>query len=386
MKHIAILGSTGSIGLNTLDVIRRNPLDFKVTGLSANSNISVLLKQIKEFSPFFVCVKEVKAAELLKKELSGRVKVFSGENGLLDMLEEKPIDQVVLAVSGSGALLPLLKSIDTGRDIALANKEALVMAGPIVMNRARNKKVKIIPVDSEHSAIWQCLEQINRTNLRYIYLTASGGPFRRLEKNNFKKISVKDALTHPRWIMGKKITVDSATLMNKGLEFLEAVYLFGIRPEAIKIVIHPESIIHSMVEYVDGAILAQLSIPDMRIPIQYALTYPLRMPSKLPGVDFFKLKQLNFERPDLKKFPCLGLAFRAAEMQGTMPCVLNAANEVGVAEFLKQKISFVSIAKIIDKVLDKHKNMINPDLNDVFAADDWARQEAHRIISKMEAQ
>ncbi len=381
MKRIVVLGSTGSIGASALDVIASHPRDFRVAGLCANSNIAILAGQIKKFSPKAVCVKEESSALKLKKEFGSLIKIFSGENGILEMLESLKIDRAVLAISGSAALAPLLKLIEKKVDVALANKEALVMAGPIVMRRAGQKKVNLIPIDSEQSAIWQCLAGQDPAYLKTIYLTASGGPFRKASSGALKKISVAQALAHPRWKMGAKITVDSATLMNKGLELLEAMYLFTQRPEKIKVVIHPEAIIHSMVEYIDGSILAQMSITDMRVPIQYALSYPMRLTNRLAHLDFFKIKQFNFEKPDWGKFPCLKLAYQAAGQGGTAPCVLNAANEIAVNEFLKENLSFLGIAKVIEKTLAAHKNKTNPSLNDIFSADRWAREKAGKIIN-----
>jgi len=380
MKRVVILGSTGSIGISALDVIKSHPRDFQVVGLSTNSNISALAGQIKKFRPKAVCVNEERSGRRLKKETGSLTKIFFGKNGLPDMLESLDIDRAVLAISGSAALLSLLRLIDKKVDVALANKEALVMAGPIIMRRASQKKVNLIPIDSEQSAIWQCLAGQAPDYLKTIYLTASGGPFRKLKPSALKKISVKQALNHPRWKMGRKISVDSATLMNKGLELLEAMYLFSQPAGKIKVVIHPEAIIHSMVEYIDGSVLAQLSITDMRVPIQYALSYPQRMSNGLPHLDFFKIKQFNFEKPDLVKFPCLDLAYQAASEEGTAPCVLNAANEIAVSEFLKENLDFTGIARVIEKTLEAHKNKINPALADIFAADSWARQEAAKII------
>ena len=381
MKHIAILGSTGSIGQNTLDVVRRFPDKFLVVALSTNSNIDLLFGQIKEFHPSLVCVGDTDAAKKLKARLNPRIRLFVGKDGLQEMAGYRKIDKVVLAVSGSCALPPLLKAIENGKDIALANKEALVMAGPLVMNEASRKKIKIIPIDSEQSAIWQCLEGEDKVTLKNIHLTASGGPLRRFAKKSLKNISIDRVLKHPRWKMGAKITVDSATLMNKGLEVLEAMFLFNVPSDKIKILIHPEAIIHSMVEFIDGVIMAQLSITDMRIPIQYALSYPERLPGIPGGIDFHKLERLNFAKPDFRKFPCLGLAYRAAAELGTMPCVLNAANEISVAEFLKGKLGFASIPEVIEKILSRHRNIKHPGLSDIFDADSWARQEAYGVIA-----
>ena len=383
MKQIAILGSTGSIGQSTLDIVRHFPGKFRVLGLSSNSNIEVLYRQIREFHPAYVCLNDHKAASKLKSRLNLKsTRIFRGEDGLKEIIKHKSLDQVVLAISGSAALSPLLASIEEKKDIALANKEALVMAGPAIMNKANRKKVKIIPVDSEQSAIWQCLDGEDKKKLKKIYLTASGGPFRKTKKKDFKGITKAEVLRHPRWRMGVKITVDSATLMNKGLEVLEAMFLFNVALDKIKVLIHPEAIIHSMVEFIDGVVLAQLSVTDMRIPIQFALTYPERLDSSLTPIDFYNIKSLNFQKPDWNKFPCLGLAYRAAKELGTMPCVLNAANEVSVESFLSKRLAFVAIPEVIEKVLNRHRNNANPGLNDILAADSWARQETIRVIEK----
>jgi 1-deoxy-D-xylulose-5-phosphate reductoisomerase len=382
MKRIAVLGSTGSIGQNALDVIRSLGNGFRVAALSSNTNADLLYRQIKAFQPESVCIKDISASRNLKSRLNAKMKLFCGDDGLVEMLQKVKPDKVLLAISGAAALRPLLEIIDSGIDVALANKESMVMAGPIIMKKARAKNVKIIPVDSELSAIWQCLENQEKERLKNIYLTASGGPLRKGAMRGFKNVSLRQVMRHPRWKMGSKITVDSATLMNKGLEVLETMFLFDIELEKIKVVIHPEAIIHSMVEFIDGVILAQLSATDMRIPIQYALSYPSRMPSRVDGLDFYKLRKFNFERPDLKRFPCLALAYRAAQEKGTFPCVLNAANEVCVEEFLGRRLDFVSIAKVVRIVLDKHKKVTYPDLEDIQEADAWARREAHGALAK----
>jgi 1-deoxy-D-xylulose-5-phosphate reductoisomerase len=299
------------------------------------------------------------------------------------MIQDKRIDQIVLAISGSGALLPLLAAIENCKDIALANKEALVMAGTIIMNKARKKKVRIIPVDSEQSAIWQCLNGEDKNKLKNIYLTASGGPFRQTSKKDLKDISIDRVLRHPRWKMGKKISVDSATLMNKGLEVLEAMFLFNISVDKIKVLIHPEAIIHSMIEFIDGVILAQLSITDMRIPIQYAISYPERLASNLGNIDFCKIRGFHFEKPNFKKFPCLSLAYQAAKDMGTSPCVLNAANEVSVERFLNGGLDFISIPRVIEKVLSRHRNKYTCDLRGIQEADSWARAEALKVMHQL---
>lgn len=383
MKYLVILGSTGSIGTRTLEVVRNFPKKFRILGLSTNANVDILYQQIREFSPEFVCVKDRQAFLDLKQRLAPKIKILFGEEGLKQVVGDQRIDQVVLAVSGSDALVPLLAAIENGKDIALANKEALVMAGPIIMQKVKAKKVRIIPIDSEQSAIWQCLDGQERNKLKNIYLTASGGPFRQKNKKELRSISVKQALRHPRWKMGKKISVDSATLMNKGLELFEAMYLFGVGYDKIKILIHPEAIIHSMVEFIDGVTLAQLSITDMRIPIQYALSYPVRLESELCGVDFYRLKNLHFQKPDFEKFPCLELAYRAAKKSGTAPCVLNAANEVSVEQFLENHLRFIYIPRVIEKVLKRHRKKNNPNLNDILEADFWGRQEAYKVIQQL---
>ena len=382
MKRIAVLGSTGSIGQNALDVVRYLGNGFRIVALSSNTNAGLLYRQIKAFHPESACIKDISAGRNLKPRLNGKVKLFWGDDGLLEMLRKLKPDKVLLAISGAAALSPLLKIIDSGIDVALANKESMVIAGPIIMKRAKARGVKIIPVDSELSAIWQCLENQEKDRLKNIYLTASGGPLRKDALGGLKNVSVRQVLRHPRWKMGSKITVDSATLMNKGLEVLETMFLFDIGLDKIKVVIHPEAIIHSMVEFIDGVILAQLSATDMRIPIQYALTYPRRMSSEVEGLDFYKLKKFNFEKPDLKRFPCLALAYRAAQEKGTFPCVLNAANEVCVEAFLGRRLDFSSIAKVVRMVLDKHKKIAHPELEDIQEADIWARSEAKKAIAK----
>ncbi len=380
MKNIAVLGSTGSIGESTLDVIRKFPDDFRVVSLSVNSDINGLYKQIKEFKPFSVCVRDKPAARQLSARINSSTKIYCGDDGLEELVKDKRISQVMFALSGSAALLPLVSAIKSNKDIALANKEALVMAGQIIMRLAAKHKVMILPVDSEQSAIWQVLSGRSGESIRSIYLTASGGPFRSKLKKKLSSVSVSEVLRHPRWKMGKKITVDSATLMNKGLELLEAMFLFNLEAAKIKVLIHPEAIIHSMVEFEDGVVLAQLSAPDMRFPIQYALSYPKRLKNDFPRVDFYRLKRLNFEKPDFDKFPCLGLAYQAAKDLGSAPAVLNAANEVSVNSFLEKRIGFLDIAKIVYKVMRRHRRVDNPDLAQVMQIDAWARQEARSII------
>jgi 1-deoxy-D-xylulose-5-phosphate reductoisomerase len=376
MKNIAVLGSSGSIGQSTLEVVRSLPRQFKIVALSVNSDINKLKQQIREFRPKVVCVKDPRAAAKLKTNLGSSLKVLCGQEGLEELVQDKNIQQVMLAITGSAALAPLITAIKSGKEIALANKEALVMAGALVMRLAKEHKVLIRPVDSEQSAIWQSLGKEDAANVRQVYLTASGGPLWKLPGSKFKQVSVEKVLRHPRWKMGKKITVDSATLMNKGLELLEAMFLFNLGVEKIKVLIHPEALIHSMVEFSDGVIMAQLSVTDMRVPIQYALTYPKRLNNGLAGIDFYRLSKLHFAKPDLGKFPALGLAYQAARDLGTMPAVLNAANESSVESFLKKKINFLTITKIVEKVMQRHRRIACPDLNQIMRADAWAREEA----------
>lgn len=383
MMNIAVLGSTGSIGQNTLEVVRHFPERLRVVALSTNSNTALLEKQIREFRPAFAAVADATSAGRISAVCRKGTRLFVGDSGIDALVKEKRIDRILLAISGSGALSPLLKAVECGKDIALANKEALVMAGPIIMAEAAKRKTKIIPIDSEQSAIWQCLDGEDKERLKNIYLTASGGPFRKARARELKSVSIEKVLKHPRWKMGKKISVDSANLMNKGLELLEAMFLFNVAYDKIKILIHPQALIHSMVEFKDGVVLAQLSATDMRIPIQYALTYPERLLSPFPGIDFYKLKGLDFERPDFKKHPCLGLAYRAASELGTAPAVLNAANEVSVGEFLKENIPFIAIPRVIEKVLDRHSNNKKPALEDIMESDAWARKETCRVIERL---
>lgn len=382
MKKVAILGSTGSIGENTLDVISRFPEEFSVSGLSAFNNIDLLERQAKRFKPGVVAINKEKVSNLNSRLNSG-IKITNLEQGIKSIVSSKETDIVMMAISGSAALLPLWEAVKAGKTIALANKEAIVMAGSIIMKKARETGAKIIPVDSEQSAIFQCLNGRDTKALKKVYLTASGGPLKTLAKDKFSKLKVKDVLKHPRWKMGKKITVDCATLMNKGLEVIEAMWLFDLKPEAIEVLIHKEAIVHSMVEFVDGSILAQLGATDMRLPIQYALSYPERFLSNVAEIDFVKLKQLTFEKPNFKKFPCLSLAYKAAREAESLPCVLNAANEICVSAFLEEKINFTKIPLIIEKVLLSHKKITEPCLEDIICADKWARQETQNLIAKL---
>ncbi len=382
MKRISILGSTGSIGKSTLEIIGLNRDRFRVVGLAARGNLSLLKEQIERFSPQLVAVYERECAERLTAELGNGapVMVLSGLEGLIEVATMDEADFVISAIVGAAGLLPTYSAIKEGKTVGLANKETLVIAGKIVIEEARKSSAKIIPVDSEHSALFQCLEGRNRSEIRRLILTASGGPFRGMSKKELSSVRVEEALRHPNWKMGAKITIDSATLMNKGLEVIEAYWLFGIPPERIEVIIHPESIIHSMVEFNDGTIIAQLSRPDMKGPIAYALSYPERLSGVVESLNFGVLKSLTFELPDKEAFPCLELAYTALREGGTMPSVLNAANEVAVEAFLKERIGFNDIPLIIEKVMQRHHKMTCNSIEEVLEADRWARDEARRII------
>ncbi len=376
MKRIAILGSTGSIGKATLEVIRRYSDEFKVEALSAYGNTELLKRQARRFHPGKVAVADIN----LRVSFGSKIKAYSGIEGLEEIASDKDVDIVVVALSGAAALRPLLAAIAAGKKIALANKEALVMAGALVKEKLKKSKATIVPVDSEQSAIFQCLKGQDKSEVRRLYLTASGGPLYSVPLRKFAALTKEEVLKHPRWKMGRKITVDSATLMNKGLEVIEARWLFDIEVRRIEVLVHRQAIIHSMVEFVDGAVLAQLGITDMALPISYALSYPRRLANNDSALDFLKVKNLTFEKSDNKRFPCLNLAYEAANVGGSAPCVLNAANEVAVEAFLDGRVSFIAIPKIIEKILSSHKAVANPDLHEIFQADGWARQEAGRLI------
>ena len=383
MRNIVILGSTGSIGKSTLEVVSKFKDRFNVLGLSTNSNIALLLKQVEKFNPKFVCICNRERSDDFRNRLLRRdMEVFTGPEGLNEIVKDEDVDLVIIAISGTSALLPVLEAIKAKKKIALANKEAIVVAGSIIMREAKVNNVKIIPIDSEASAIWQCLENRKNDHLKKIYITCSGGPLNDLSKKEFKNITKKKVLSHPKWRMGEKISVDSATLMNKGLELIEIKWLFDIDVSRLEVIIHKEVIIHSMLEFCDGVILAQLAIPDMKIPIQYALSYPERWPQG-DFVDFFKLKSLTFSKPDLDKFPCLKIAMEVAKEGGTFPCVLNASNEEAVYAFLNGRIDFLEIPKIIQKVLSKHRGIKDPNLNQLLEADSWARKETNQLINQL---
>lgn len=381
MKRITILGSTGSIGKNALDVAARYKDRFKIVGLTARNNISLLEEQIRQFKPEVVAVADEASAVKLREKLD--MDILSGDEGIIEAASHPKTDFVLSAIIGFAGLMPTLAAINAGKTIGLANKESMVVAGDIVKNSAKKSGSKIIPVDSEHSAVFQCLEGRHPDSVKKIVLTASGGPFLGKGKSELEKVTIEDALKHPRWEMGKKITIDSATLMNKGLEVIEAHYLFDIAPENIDVLIHPQSIVHSMVEFKDRSYIAQLSIPDMRGPIAYALSYPERLSDPMPVLDFSKLDKLTFKDPDTSNFPCLTYAYEASKLGGTMPAVLNASNEIAVNSFLSKMIKFTDIPLVIEKTMSRHKTETVSDLSIVMKADDWARHQAKEIVDKL---
>jgi 1-deoxy-D-xylulose-5-phosphate reductoisomerase len=413
MKNIAILGSTGSIGQQTLDVIRQHPDIFKVAALAANSNLEGIERQINEFKPQAIGWVDVKQAQTIKNKFS-KLKVFSGENALMDLVQLDEIDIVVVAVTGAAGILPTLKAIESGKAVSLANKETLVVAGDLVNEALKKVETQNLasllpPIDSEHSAIFQCLNGEDKNKISKIILTCSGGAFRNFSELQLKKATAQDALKHPTWKMGAKITIDCATLMNKGFEVIETHQLFGVPYEKIEVVIHPESKIHSMVEFVDGSVMAQISAPDMRIPIQYSLSYPERLENNFERLNFDGTTppnlsskrrgndgapppyqggaggglKLTFNQPNMEKFPCLKYAIEAGKIGGTMPAVLNAANEICVKNFLENKIKFLDIAKVIKQAMDKHKAIKTPNLKQILEVDNWARIYSQQIIDKI---
>ena len=372
-KQLAILGSTGSIGRQTLEVVRALPHRFQVVALAGGKNIDLLAKQINEFKPKFVFSQD--------KEALGRLTDAKYEFLTMENIAQHPdIDIVVVATSGRAGLSPTLTAVRASKNIALANKESLVMAGEIIINEAKQNGARILPIDSEHSAIWQCLNGESQPAAQLI-LTASGGPFLRYSPTQLDRVTIEQALKHPSWQMGKKVTIDSATLMNKGLEVIEAHWLFGIPFENIEVLIHPQSIVHSMVEFADGSIKAQLSYPDMRIPIQYALSYPERLSNpQLPRLDWNRIDNLTFEQPDLDTLPCLRLAMEAGKKGGTCPAVLCVADEIAVELFLSQRIKFTDIARLVGQALEQHQPIPHPTLEEIMAADTWAREKIMQLV------
>jgi 1-deoxy-D-xylulose-5-phosphate reductoisomerase len=383
MKRLAVLGSTGSIGVNTLDIAGRFGNEFEVMALSAGTNIRLLREQIERFEPKVVSVLNETLAKALKRRISPKKpKVLFGVEGLIQIASLPAIDLVVSALVGAAGLIPTISAIKAKKSIALANKESLVMAGKIIVEEARKNGVTILPIDSEHSAIFQTLAGRSKEEVKRIILTASGGPFLNLPYEKMKEVTSKEALHHPTWDMGRKVSIDSASLMNKGLEVIEARWLFGISVEKIAVQIHPQSVVHSMVEYIDGSIAAQMGITDMRIPISYALSYPKRLRLDLPPLNLYHMDGLTFLPPDIERFPCLRLAYHSMEMGETMPAVLNAANEVAVNSFLEETIKFTDIPSVVEKVMEYHQVKPLVTLDDALRADQWARERTKKLIEE----
>lgn len=386
MKRITILGSTGSVGRNALDIVSTYRDRFRVVALTAGKNVDLFEEQIRSFSPEIVAVADEAAARELRRRIEGHrpsLKILSGHDGVAEAASYEGSDFVLSAIVGAAGLIPTISAIRSGKTIGLANKEALVMAGRIVTEEAKKSRVRILPVDSEHSAVFQCIEGHKNSDIRRIILTASGGPFAGKVVSELNDIKPEDALKHPSWQMGKKITIDSATLMNKGLEMIEAHYLFNIPPERIDVLIHPQSIVHSIVEFSDRSCIAQLSIPDMKGPIAYALSYPERLENVMQGLDLDRIESLIFKKPDSECFPCLSYAYMAMESRGTMPSVLNAANEVAVDAFLKGMIRFIEISLIIRETMEDHVVMSDTELDAIIEADRWARKKAGEVIKEI---
>jgi 1-deoxy-D-xylulose-5-phosphate reductoisomerase len=382
-KRVVILGATGSIGESALQVARDVPERMEIVGLAANSNAEKLAAAANETRAQSVCLVDETKIDILKRELQYKPRIFAGQKGLREIACLTNAEMVLVAIVGTGGLRPALAAIEAGKDLAVASKEILVMAGEIVMREARNNGVNVLPVDSEHNAIFQCLEGKSSLDIRRIILTASGGPFRETLRKNFDSITPEQALKHPTWNMGPKITIDSATLFNKGLEMIEAHWLFGVEMKRVEVVVHPQSIVHSMVEFADGSTLAQLSYSNMCFPIQYAVTWPDRVPNTLPPLDFSKLSKLEFSTPRYDDFPALNLARRAGETGGTLPAVMNAANEVAVAGFLERQVRFPGIWQIVEEVMNRHTSVAHADLDAILQADQWARKEAQGHVQSL---
>ena len=378
-KRVVVLGATGSIGDSTLKVAHDIPERMEIVGLAANSNAEKLVVAANKMRPEAICLVDETKIDILQRDLDYQPRIFTGEVGLRELACLTNADMVLVAIVGTGGLRPALAAIEAGKDLAVASKEILVMAGEIVMREARDHGVRVLPVDSEHNAIFQCLDG-RPSEVRRIILTASGGPFRETPSNQLADVTVEEALKHPTWDMGPKITIDSATLFNKGLEMIEAHWLFGVEMNRVEIVIHPQSIVHSMVEFADGSTLAQLSYSNMCFPIQYAVTWPDRVPNTLPPLDFSRLGKLEFEIPRYEDFPAIKLARRAGETGGTLPAVMNAANELAVAAFLNRRLRFPQIWETVAQVMDRHRAVAHPDLDAILAADQWARAEATAAI------
>ncbi|MDA7525146.1 1-deoxy-D-xylulose-5-phosphate reductoisomerase [Verrucomicrobia bacterium] len=380
MKNVVLLGSTGSIGTSTVKVAEDLPDQVRLIGLAAGGNVGLLAEQTHVHHPSTISIADETLLPELSKSIPDTVEIHSGEEGLIHLATLPEADIVLIAIVGTAGLKPALAAIRAGKDIAVASKEILVMAGEIVMREARENGVKVLAVDSEHSAIFQCLDGKPVESIRSIWLTASGGPFRETPPEEFTEITVEQALKHPSWVMGRKITIDSATMFNKGLEMIEARWLFGVEMDCVKVVVHPQSVVHSLVEYVDGSMIAQMSTPDMCLPIQYALTHPERMANQRVQTNLASIGTLQFEEPDSERFPALDLARRAGEVCGTLPAVFNAANEVAVDAFCEGKLSFLGITKLVSDVMDQHQVITHPDLTQILESDQWARRHATVLI------
>ena len=380
MKNVVLLGSTGSIGTSTVKVAEDLPDQVRLIGLAAGGNVGLLVEQTHVHHPSAISIADETLLPELNKCITDTVEIFSGDEGLIHLATLPEADIVLIAIVGTAGLKPALAAIRAGKDIAVASKEILVMAGEIVMREARENGVKVLAVDSEHSAIFQCLDGKPVESIRSIWLTASGGPFRETPPEEFAEITVDQALKHPSWVMGRKITIDSATMFNKGLEMIEARWLFGVEMDCVKVVVHPQSVVHSLVEYVDGSMIAQMSTPDMCLPIQYALTHPERMANQRVQTNLASIGTLQFEEPDSERFPALDLARRAGEVCGTLPAVFNAANEVAVDAFCEGKLSFLGITKLVSDVMDQHQVITHPDLTQILESDQWARRHATVLI------
>jgi 1-deoxy-D-xylulose-5-phosphate reductoisomerase len=390
MKRLAILGSTGSIGKNALSVVQAHPGEFTVTGLAANTSVDLMEQQIRQFRPRLAALHDRDVASQLRERLKDlkSVEILSGKEGVLAIATMDEVDLIIEAIGGSAGLLPTLEAIKSGKDLAFVNKEVLVMCGSLVMRAVEEYGVRLLPVDSEISAILQCLSGCIGDNQKHdqihrLILTASGGPFRQTPLDQLHSVTPQQALKHPTWNMGNKITIDSATMMNKGLEVIEARWLFDIKASQIDVIIQPESIIHSMVEFVDGSFLAQLGVADMRVPIQYALTYPRHLPSPATHLNLAQIRALHFETVDFEKFPCLSHAYTATKIGGTLPTALSSADEVAVGAFLNEHIGFMDIPMVIETVMNQHDVVLQPNLNDILAADRWAKSTAHQLIQNL---
>ncbi len=381
MKKLAILGSTGSVGRTTEMVVRQSNGRYSVESLAANSNWKLLAEQVRVLSPDRVALTDPESEKKLRECLPGDVELYTGPDALEEIVRASTADLIVSAVSGAAGLAPTLAALDTERDVALANKESIVMAGPAVMKKAAEKGRTVIPVDSEHSAVFQALRGESLGHLRRVILTASGGPFRTASLRHMAKVTPREALEHPTWTMGTKITIDSATMMNKALEIVEARWLFGIDASQIEVVIHPESIVHSLVKFCDGSTIAQMGYPDMSIPVRFALSYPERDDADTKELDLPGLGNLTFYKPDFKRFPALRLGYKAADAGGTMGAVMNGANEVAVQAFLEEKIGFLDIAEVVEHVMNTHKVVEDPDIKEIMNADSWARKEAEACMN-----